>query len=226
MTGVNETNGTEGTSGSERIRVLLADDHPAMRAGIRAILEKASDIQVVGEAGDGEEARRLVEELHPQVLLLDLCMPGPKPEDTVVWVRAHSPETAVLVLTAHDIDAYLAAMVAAGIAGFVLKEEVPEKIMGAVRRAARKEMILTGEQLARAHRWQEEVGARWESLTKREREVLALVAGGRSTLQIAEALTIETCTVETHIGNILAKLNVDSRAKAVAWAWQHGAVEE
>lgn len=142
MTGVNETNGTEGTSGSERIRVLLADDHPAMRAGIRAILEKASDIQVVGEAGDGEEARRLVEELHPQVLLLDLCMPGPKPEDTVVWVRAHSPETAVLVLTAHDIDAYLAAMVAAGIAGFVLKEEVPKRIVDAVRRVARQEVIL------------------------------------------------------------------------------------
>ncbi|NLF13971.1 MAG: response regulator transcription factor [Anaerolineaceae bacterium] len=226
MTGMNETNGTEGTRGSECIRVLLADDHPAMRAGIRAFLEKASDIQVVGEAGDGEEARRLAEELGPQVLLLDLSMPGPKPEDTVAWVRGHSPETAVLVLTAHDVDAYLAAMVAAGIAGFVLKEEVPEEIVNIVRCVARKEVILTEAQLARAHRWQEEVGARWESLTKREREVLALVAGGRSTLQIAEALTIETCTVETHIGNILAKLNADSRAKAVAWAWQHGAVEE
>jgi len=146
MSGMNETNGTEGTRGSECIRVLLADDHPAMRAGIRAFLEKASDIQVVGEAGDGEEVRRLVEELGPHVLLLDLYMPGPKPEDTVTWVRAHSPETAVLVLTAHDIDAYLAAMVAAGIAGFVLKEKVPEQIVDAVRRAARQEVILTAEQ--------------------------------------------------------------------------------
>jgi len=138
----NETNGTAGTTGSERIRVLLADDHPAMRAGIRAILEKASDIEVVGEAGDGEEVRRLAEELCPHVLLLDLRMPGPKPEDTVSWVRVHCPETAVLVLTAHDIDAYLAAMVAAGIAGFVLKEEVPKRIVDAVRRVARQEVIL------------------------------------------------------------------------------------
>jgi DNA-binding NarL/FixJ family response regulator len=226
MTGVNETNGTEGTSGSERIRVLLADDHPAMRAGIRAILEKASDIEVVGEAGDGTEAQRMTADLHPQVLLLDLRMPGPKPEDTVAWVRVHCPETAVLVLTGHDIDAYLTTMVAAGIAGLVLKEEVPEEIVNIVRCVARKEVILTEAQLTRARRWREEVGMRWESLTEREREVLALVAGGQSTLQIAEALTIETCTVETHIGNILAKLNVASRAAAVAWVWQHGVVEE
>ena len=224
MTGVNETNDTVGTQGSERIRVLLADDHPAMRAGIRTILEKTSGIEVVGEAGDGEEVRRLAEELCPQVLLLDLRMPGPRPEETVAWVRAYCPETAVLVLTAHDVDAYLAAMMGAGIAGFVVKEEVPEKIVDAVQRAARKQMILTGEQLARARRWREEVGARWESLTEREREVLALVVSGQSTRQIAEALTIETCTVETHIGNILAKLNVASRAEAVAWMWKHGVV--
>jgi len=115
-------------------------------------------------------------------------------------------------------------MVAAGIAGFVLKEKVPEQIVDAVRRAARQEVILTAEQLARARRWQEEVGVRWESLTRREREVLALVVKGWSTRQIAEAVTIETCTVETHVGNILAKLNVASRAEAVAWMWKHGVV--
>lgn len=86
------------------VRVLLADDHPVVRAGIRAMLEKAPDIQVVGEATEGAEVRRLTAELYPQVLLLDLGMPGPPVEETVAWVRAHHPETAVLVLTAYDVN--------------------------------------------------------------------------------------------------------------------------
>ncbi len=226
MIDAGETNEPLGTEASERIRVLLADDHPAMRAGIRAILEKTTGIEVVGEAGNGEEAQRLARELHPQVLLLDLRMPGPRPEETVAWLRAHSPETAVVVLTAHDVDAYLASMAEAGIAGFVSKEEVPERIVEVVRRAARREAILTGEQLARARRWREEVGARWESLTEREREVLRLVAVGQNNRQIAEALCISENTVETHVGNLLGKLEAASRAEAMAWAWRHGLVKD
>jgi DNA-binding NarL/FixJ family response regulator len=208
------------------VRVLLADDHPVVRAGIRAMLEKALDIQVVGEATEGAEVRRLTAELYPQVLLLDLRMPGPPAGETVAWVRTHYPETAVLVLTAHDVNAYLARMVAAGAAGFVAKEEAPERIVEAVRRVARGEVLFSGEQLARARHWQEEVGARWESLTEREREVLALVVRGQSTQQIAEALCVKASTIETHIGNILAKLNVVSRAEAVAWVLRQGVVWE
>ncbi|MCL7453318.1 MAG: response regulator transcription factor [Anaerolineae bacterium] len=208
------------------IRVLLADDHPAMRAGIRAILEKAPDIEVVGEAGEGDEAQQMTADLHSQVLLLDLRMPGPPPAETVAWVRAHSPQTAVLALTAHDVNAYLARMVAAGAAGFVVKEEAPERIVEAVRRVARGEVLFTEEQLARARHWREEVGKRWESLTEREREALALIATGQSNKQIAKALVISEHTVETHVGNLLGKLGVASRAEAVTWIWRHGLAEE
>lgn len=203
------------------VRVLLADDHPVVRAGIRAMLEKALDIQIVGEATEGAEVRRLTAELYPQVLLLDLRMPGPPAEETVAWVRTRYPETAVLVLTAHDMNAYLARMVAAGAVGFVAKEEAPERIVEAVRRVARGEVLFSGEQLARARHWQEEVGARWESLTEREREVLGLIATGHSNKQIAEALAISENTVETHVGNLLGKLAVSSRTEAMAWVWRH-----
>jgi len=160
------------------IRVLLADDHPALRIGIRVILERAPDIKVVGEAEDGMEAQQSTADLRPQVLLLDLRMPGPRPAETVAWVQARCPETAVLVLTAHDVDGYLAAMVEAGAAGFMVKEEAPETVVEAVRAAARGEVLFSREQLTRARRWREEVGERWESLTERERTVLELVVEG------------------------------------------------
>jgi len=96
----------------------------------------------------------------------------------------------------------------------------------AIRRAARGEVLVTGGQLVRARSWRREVGERWESLTKRERQVFALMVGEQNTRQIAEALIISECTVRTHIGNILRKLGVDSRAEAIAWAWQHGIVWE
>ncbi|HHX42790.1 MAG TPA: response regulator transcription factor [Chloroflexi bacterium] len=142
------------------IDVLLADDHPSVRAGIRAILERAPDLRVVGEAADGAEARRLVAALRPQVLLLDLRMPGPPPEKTVAWVRARYPKTVVLVLTAYDLDAYLARMLAAGAAGYLVKGVAPERLVAAVRRVARGEVIFGKRQLARARRWQREVGDR------------------------------------------------------------------
>jgi len=135
----------------------------------------------------------------------------------VAWVRAHCPETAVLVLTAHDVDGYLAAMVEVGVAGFVVKEEAPETVVEAVRCAARGEVFFSGEQRARARHWREEVGARWESLTRREREVLALVAEGLSNAAVGEALCVTPKTVAYHVANILSKLEVASRLEAVVW---------
>ncbi|MDY7079543.1 MAG: response regulator transcription factor [Chloroflexota bacterium] len=138
-----------------------------------------------------------------KVLLLDQALPGPRP--------------AVLVLTAHDVDGYLAAMVEAGAVGFVVEEEAPETIVEAVRTAARGGVLFSGEQYARARHWHEEVGARWESLTEREREVLTLMAQFRTDAEIAEELCISEKTVGHHVSNILNKLNMPSRRKAGRW---------
>ncbi len=215
----------DGRATRRAIDVLLADDHPTIRAGIRAILEEAPDLRVVGEAGDGAEARRLTAALRPRVLLLDRCLPGPTPEETVARVRAHHPETAVLVLAAQDADAYLAAMVMAGAAGYLLEGLAPERLVAAVRRAARGEVILTRQQLARVRRWREAAGDRWESLTPREREVLRLVVEGWSNAAIAGALCVRPKTVEYHVTNVLGKLSLASRVEVVLWArdeWPDG----
>jgi len=208
------------------IRVLLADDFPIARAGIRAILEKAPDIEVIGEAADGQEAKHLVETLHPDVLLLDLVMPGLRPSEVEKWVRDHHPETVTLVLTAHDRDAYLAEMIEAGAAGYLEKGETPERLIEAIRQAVRGDVLYTAEQMERHRAWREEVSERLESLTDREREVLELLAKGRSPRQVAEALFISVNTVRTHIGNLLEKLEASSRAEAIVWAWRHGLIEE
>jgi DNA-binding NarL/FixJ family response regulator len=207
------------------IRVLLADDHPVTRSGIRAILDKAPDIQVVGEAGNGIEAQRLVAELAPKILLLDLQMPGPQPSEVAMWVRDHCPETVTLVLTAHDRDAYLAAMIEAETTGFVTKEEAPERLLEAIRHAARGEVLFNRDQLIRARRWRKEVGERWESLTERERDVLILVATGKTNQEIAQELQITAKTVSNHVSSILDKLGMASRTEASLWAVREGLID-
>ena len=200
------------------IRVVFADDHPLTRAGIRAALEQASDIAIVGEAADGLEAQRMVADLHPDVLLLDLVMPGLPPAEIERWVRNHCSQTTVLILTAHDRDCFLAQAVEAGVAGYLVKTERVQRIVEAIRCAARGEALITGGQLARAMRWQQEVGARWESLTEREREVLCLMVQGLDNQAIAQALHITPKTVECHVTRILDKLDVRSRQEAIVWA--------
>ncbi|NBD34421.1 MAG: response regulator [Chloroflexi bacterium] len=204
-----------------KIRVVLADDHPPTRQGIRAALERAPDIDVVGEAGDGAAAKKLVAKLGPDILLLDLVMPGPKPTDIERWVRHNHPETITLILTAHDRDALLAEMEAAGAAGFLTKDEDTLALVTAIRRAAQGEALYTPEQMERTRRWREEVGQRWESLTEREREVLRELVAGQSNSAIAETLSVAKKTVEYHVTNILRKLGVASRLEAAAWVHDH-----
>lgn len=208
------------------IRVLIVDDHPVIRQGIREILEGTPDIEVVGEAGDGAEAKEKVTTLRPDVMLLDLVMPGMKPLELETWTRAHYPETVTLVLTAHDRDAYLAKALEAGVVGFLTKEEPPQRLVEAIRRAAEGEVLITGGQMARAYSWQKAAGERWADLTDRERQIVNRLAWGQDTQQIAAALTVSERTVETHIGNLLGKLGVTSRAEAVAWVWHHGLIDE
>jgi DNA-binding NarL/FixJ family response regulator len=207
------------------IRLLLADDHPATRAGIRTILAQAPDILVVGEAQDGYEARRLVGELRPHIPLLDLQMPGPRLSEVEKWVRAHYPETITLVLTAHSRDAYLTSMADAGVAGFLAKNTPAEHLIAAIRRAVHGEILFDSEQLTRIRRWREEVGQRWDSLTERERQVLTLVAKGKTDQQIADELHLHVKTAENHVSNILHKLNVATRTEAAVWAIHEGFVD-
>lgn len=203
------------------ITVLLADDHPTTRAGIRSILQETPDIQVVGEAENGFQVQEMVAELRPNILLLDLVMPGPTPAHLEKWVRANFPETITLVLTAHDRDAYLTSMMDAGVSGFLSKTETGERLILAIRRAASGSSLFTEEQFQRARRWRQEAGDRLKDLTPRERQILHLIAEGNDNKQIALKLEITTKTTAYHVTNILTKLGVNSRHEASAWAHKH-----
>jgi DNA-binding NarL/FixJ family response regulator len=205
-----------------KITVLVADDHPLIRAGIRKILEQNADIWVVGEAKDGLEAKKLVSLLRPQVLVLDLIMPAIRPSEVEKWVRENFPETQTLILTAHDRDAYLAQTMQAGAAGYLLKNEPGERLVDAIRRIARGIKIFDEQQLARALRWKNEVQTKWEKLTQREREILGLMAEGVTNKQLAHRFQITPRTIEKHLENIYRKLDVQSKAEAILWWTKNG----
>jgi DNA-binding NarL/FixJ family response regulator len=199
------------------IRVLIADDHPLTRMGIRAVLESAADIQVVGEARDGVEVKQMVPELCPDVLLLDLVMPGPTAWEIEEWVQVHCPETVTLILTAHNRDYYLTRAVEAGVSGYLTKDQAPQLLLETVRHAARGEALILKEFLDRARRWRKDVWERWERLTDREQEVLRLLVQGLDNATIAVTLSITMRTTESHITSILKKLDVSSRLEASTW---------
>lgn len=203
------------------IRVLLVDDHEVTRAGIRTILEAAPDIEVIGEAEDGETARCKVTDLHPDVLLLDLKMPGIPSYEVEKWVRQRYPEIVTLILTAHDRDFYLASMMEAGASGYLSKSERAEKLVAAIRRAVRGEVLFTHEQYERVQQWNRQAGQKWDSLTDRERQTLELLVQGMDNAQIAKTLDVTERTAAYHVGNIIRKLGVTSRQEAISWAIKH-----
>lgn len=203
------------------ISVLLADDHPITRTGIRTILHETPDIQVVGEVENGFQAQEMVAELHPNILLLDLVMPGPTPAQLEKWVRTNFPETITLVLTAQNCDAYLTIMMDAGVAGFLLKTETGERLIYAIRRAAEGFSLFTEKQLQRALHWRQEAGERLKDLTNREHQILHLISEGKDNKQIALNLSITTKTAAYHVTNLLGKLGVHSRHEAIAWAHKY-----
>ncbi len=208
------------------VRVLLVDDHPPVRMGLRALFDTVPDIVVVGEAADGRDALRLVRTQQPDVMLLDCRLPGLDGPAVARAVRRQGLPVQVLGLSGYDDDRLLWEMWAAGAAGYVLKCRAPDALVDAVRSVAQGDRLWTAEQMARIRRWQEAVRQRWENLTAREREVLALVAEGMSNRHIATILGLSEHTVETHVGHLLSKLDISSRAEAIAWAWQHGLVED
>lgn len=203
------------------ITLVFADDHAVARAGIRTILSQEPNIRIMGEGEDSAQARELVEKFRPQILLLDLKMPGPPTVEVEKWVRTHSPETVTLVLTGHDRDAYLAAMIDSGAVGLLDKNGSGERLLESIRRAASGEILFDNQQLSRAQRWRESAGKKWNSLTERERQVLKLLVQGADKAEAAARLKITPRTVEYHIANILKKLDVKSHKDVICWVHRY-----
>jgi DNA-binding NarL/FixJ family response regulator len=213
------------------IRVLLADDMELVRSGFRLMLELAEGIEVVGEAGDGREAVRLARELQPDVVLMDVRMPELDGIEATRRLRQAGAESRVLVLTTFDLDEYVYEAVRAGASGFLLKDAPREQLVTAVRTVARGEALLAPaitqrliERFIRRPLPDAAAGILAE-LSERERDVLRLIARGRSNAEIAADLIIGEATVKTHVAHLLAKLGVRDRVQAVVFAYESGLVE-
>jgi len=211
------------------IRVVIADDHPVVRTGIRNLLEKASDIEVVGEAHNGAEALQLVVELAPDVLLLDMELAVIGGVAVAKQLREEANPVRVLGLSAYDDEQFIIGLVASGAAGYLMKDEAVENIVEAVRGVASGQDAWLSRRvmakLLKQHRDTARPIHHDDVLSERERQVLTLLARGQSNAEIAERLGISDGTVRNHVTNIYAKLGVHTRAEAVAWAWQNGLVD-
>ena len=203
------------------IRVLVVDDHPVVREGLMAVLEDTKDVQVVGEAGSAEEALTLVERSRADVVLLDLELPGMNGVDAIPGFSASAAHPRVIVLTAYDTEERVLASLKAGAAGYVLKGAPASEIAQAIRAVAGGGSYLTPRVAARVVA-QVNAPKRSSTLSARERQVLRLVARGRSNKQIARDLAITERTVKFHMTSIFNKLGADNRAQAIAIAAQRG----
>jgi two-component system, NarL family, response regulator NreC len=204
------------------IRLVLADDHAVVRAGLRLLLDAESDFEVVAEAGDVDAARRYVRGHHPDVLILDLNMPGGSSLEAIPVIREEAPDTQVVVLTMQEEPAFARQALASGAAGYVLKEAADSELVEAVRRAALGEIYLNPKLGARIAR--EPPPGPPDDLSEREVEVLRLIALGHTNTEIAQQLYLSVRTVETHRAHIQQKLRVSSRAELVGYALQRGLV--
>ncbi len=207
------------------IRVVLVDDHRIVRRGLRSFLEAFPDITIVGESCSGEEVMEQVEGWLPDVVIMDLLMPGGIDGiETTRRVRSITPHTQIVVLTAHTDDARVVASLRAGAIGYVRKDAEPEILLAAVRAAARGQSMLDP---AVAGTVLQELVSSTETqrdLTERELEVLRLLAHGRTNREIAEELVLGEETVKTHVGNILAKLHLAHRTQAIVHAFKQGLI--
>ena len=202
----------------DKIHVLLADDHPALRIGLRVLLDVSPLIEVVAEVDDGNSALHMIQHTLPDVAILDCQLPGMDGVSVAEVIRDQALKVRVLALSAYDDDQYLAGMMTAGAAGYFLKSEAPKQIVDAIKRVYRGEDLWTAEQYIRIEHWQNEIGRIRDSLTERELEVLHLIALSLSNKEIAQNLTITVRTVDFHVSNILRKLGAVSRVEAAVWA--------
>lgn len=207
---------------SETIRLVIADDHPVVRDGLRAMLDTQPDIQVIGEAGTGAEALLLVRSLRPDLVLMDLQMPELDGANATRRIRAEHEDVQILVLTTYDTDADIRGAIEAGATGYLLKDARREDLFNAIRLAARGESVLSpgvasrvlGKMRAPAE----------EALSTREIEVLTAVARGLSNREVARELHVSEATIKTHLLHVFAKLGVDDRTAAVTVALERGII--
>ena len=216
-----------------RIRVLLVDDHAVLRDGLRLYISMQPDIEVVGEAADGDEELAKVEALKPEVVLMDVAMPRLNGIEATLRIRRQWPDCRVLVLSQHNRREYVQHLLQAGASGYVLKKAGGAEVAAAVR-AVRDGHVYLGVEVAdmivedyveRLARPDVQGGDAYSLLTDREREVLVLVAEGRSTREIAEALSVSTKTVDTHRAAIAHKLGLHSQAELIKYAIREGLIE-
>ena len=213
---------------SDKIRILIADDHTIFRSGLNLLLSSEVDLEVVGEAKDGTAAVEMAASLHPDVVLMDVGMPGLNGLDATRQIRARLPEVNILVLTMHRSDEYFFQMLEAGAAGYLLKGAETNELINAVRAVARGDVFLYP---SMAWRLVQEYLSQSPSqvsaaahLTEREREILKLIAEGFSNGEIADRLVISPSTVHSHRANLMRKLELGSRHELVQYARQKGLI--
>ncbi len=209
---------------SESIRIVVADDHPIVRAGIVGLLETAEGIEVVGEAADGAEAVALAESERPDLVLMDLRMPGVDGASATASIVAAGHGTRVLVLTTYETDDHILEAIEAGASGYLLKAAPQAEILAGIRAVAAGETVLAPSIAAKlvSRVRADAASAPVPSLSPREREVLALVAAGRSNPEIARTLYLGEATVKTHLLHVFEKLGVNDRTRAVTRAMELG----
>lgn len=216
-----------------KIRLLLVDDHQIVRAGLRMLFQAEPDMEIIGEASSGGEAVTAVATLQPDVVIMDVAMPGMNGIEATRRIRETSPHTAVLALTMHEDEQYFFEMLHAGAAGYIPKRAAPDDLVSAIRVVHQGNVFLyaslarflikdvlerpTGESMGEAHSI--------ETLTPREQEVLTCIAAGRTTREIAETLVISPKTVDRHRENIMTKLNLHNRTELVKYAIAKGMIK-
>lgn len=211
------------------IRLLLVDDHEVVRAGLRMLFQAEADLEIVGEVGSGQEALQAARQLRPDVVIMDIAMPGMNGIEATRQIKEANPDTAVLALTMHDDEQYFFEMLQAGASGYVPKRAAPDDLISAIRVVSQGNVFLypsLAKLLVKDFLQRGEAGqaAIKEELTPREREVLTYIAEGYTNREIAEALVISVKTVDRHRENIMHKLNLHNRVELVKYAIEKGLI--